>query len=97
MGEFGERKVLFGPVHEVGMVVPNAEPRESANPLQEWMDALANRHGQVELRLEHVALKLPWISEPIELNGVVSVSFHLRELTVKEREARAAKEIKALR
>ncbi|MGA8664808.1 MAG: hypothetical protein WB809_07075 [Thermoplasmata archaeon] len=79
------------------MVAPKVETRDSANPLQEWMDALENRHGQVDLHLEHVALKLPWINEPVELNGTVSVTFHMRELTLKEREARAAKELRALR
>ncbi|HLM90865.1 MAG TPA: hypothetical protein VK424_02275 [Thermoplasmata archaeon] len=79
------------------MVVPKVETKDNANPLQEWMDALENRQGEVDLHLEHVALKLPWINEPVELNGRVSVSFHMRELTTKEREARAAKELRALR
>jgi hypothetical protein len=79
------------------MVGTSAEPRTGSNPFQDWMDAMSNRHGQVDLRLEHVALKLPWIPEAVELNGTVSVTFHMRELTDKEREARVAKEIRALR
>jgi len=79
------------------MVVPKVETRDNANPLQDWMDALENRQGEVDLHLEHVALKLPWINEPVEVNGRVSVTFHMRELTPKEREARAAKELRALR
>jgi len=79
------------------MAVPHTEARDGTNPLNDWMDALTNRHGQVDLHLEHVALKLPWISEPVELNGTVSVTFHMRELTPKEREARVAKEIRSLR
>jgi hypothetical protein len=79
------------------MANPSDGARAAANPFQDWMDALANRRGEVDLRLDHVALKLPWIPETVELNGTVSLTFHMRELTDKEREARAAREIRALR
>lgn len=79
------------------MANASEESRGAPNPFQEWMDALANRRGEVDLRLDHVALKLPWIPEAVEVNGTVSLTFHMRELTEKEREARAAKEIRALR
>ncbi|MGD0257559.1 MAG: hypothetical protein ABSB90_06735 [Thermoplasmata archaeon] len=72
-------------------------PRETPNPFQDWMNAMANQRGEVDLRLEGLSLRLPFMPQPIELNGTVSVSFHVRELTEKEREARAAKEIRLLR
>jgi hypothetical protein len=79
------------------MARENAGSRTASNPFQDWMEALANRHGQIDLHLEHIAVKLPWIPEPVEVNGTVSLTFHMRELTEKEREARIAKEIRALR
>jgi len=69
---------------------------DSANPFQDWMNAMANQHGELELRLEGVSLKLPFISQAVELNGTVLVSFHIRELTDKERDARVAKQIRLL-
>ena len=71
--------------------------RGGVNVFQDWMDAIANQRGELDLRLEGVSLKLPFIPEPVELNGTVTVSFHVRELSEKEREARAAKEVRQLR
>jgi hypothetical protein len=71
-------------------------PREASNPFQDWMNAMANQHGELDLRLEGVSLRLPFLPQPVELNGTVSLSFHVRELTVKERDARAAKDVRLL-
>jgi hypothetical protein len=70
--------------------------REAPNPFQDWMNAMANQRGELELRLEGISLRLPFLPQPIELNGTVSISFHMRELTEKEREARVAKEVRLL-
>jgi hypothetical protein len=79
------------------MPTPERPPRASANPFQDWMTAMANQRGELDLRLEGVTLKLPFLSDPVELNGSVTVSFHVRELSEKEREARVAKEVRLLR
>ncbi|MGA8275135.1 MAG: hypothetical protein WB789_07900 [Thermoplasmata archaeon] len=78
--------------------MPTADrtPRESTNPFQDWMNAMANQRGELDLRLEGVSLRLPFLPQPIELNGTVSVSFHIRELTDKEKDARSAKEIRLM-
>jgi hypothetical protein len=72
---------------------PGAEPRPS-NPFLDWVEAIANRQGEVDLRLDHLTLRLPMLQEAIEVNGALSISMHLRELTEKERSARAAKEVR---
>jgi hypothetical protein len=71
--------------------------RGGANVFQDWMDAITNQRGELDVRLEGVSLKLPFLPEPVELNGTVTMSFHVRELSEKEREARAAKEVRQLR
>jgi hypothetical protein len=78
------------------MVPPSASGSSDANPFFGLVEALANRHGEVNVRLEHLTLRLPLMPEPVELNGSVSISMHLRELTEKERSARVAKEIRIL-
>jgi len=62
----------------------------------EAMEALANHHGQVDIRLDRLSLRLPFSGRSLELNGTVSVSVHLRELTEKERAAHVAKQIRSL-
>jgi hypothetical protein len=78
--------------------MPNAEreTRDVSNPFQEWMSAMANQRGELDLRLEGFSLKLPFIPDAVELNGTISISFHVRELTDKERTARAAREIRLM-
>jgi hypothetical protein len=70
--------------------------RMGPNPFLDMIEALADRHGEVDFRLEHLTLRLPLMPEPIEVNGAISVSVHLRALTDKEKVARAAKEIRIL-
>jgi len=79
------------------MAEMGGDARAGTNLFQDWMDALANHQGKVDLRMEHVSLKLPYIPESVELNGTVTISFHMRELTDKERDAHVAKEIRALK
>ena len=59
------------------------------------MEALSNRHGQMDIHLDHVSLRLPLSQRTIEVNGTVSVSIHLRDLSEKEPE-RARREAGAL-
>ncbi len=71
-----------------GPVVPH--------PLVELIEALSDRQGELELSLEHVTLKFPMIPDPIELNGTLTVSMHLRELSDKEKTAHVAKRVREL-
>jgi hypothetical protein len=73
------------------------EAQHPPNLFQDWINAMANHQGKVDVRLEGVSLKLPYIPEQVELNGTVTISFHMRELTDKERDAHVAKEIRALK
>lgn len=66
------------------------------NMLLDLVEALSDRRGELDIRLEHLSLRIPMVPESIELNGQVSVSLHLRDLSDKEKSARAAKEIRLL-
>jgi len=74
----------------------NAAPAETPNPFLDLMTALSNHHGQIELHLEHVSLRLPFTGQTVELNGDVSLSVHLRELSDRERAAHAARQVHRL-
>jgi len=75
---------------------PTATTTREPNVFLDLIEAIANRHGEIDLRLDHVNLKFPMVREGIELNGAISISVHLRELGERERSARAAHEIRAL-
>ncbi len=78
------------------MASASASLPANSNFFNDLMTAVADRHGQLDIRLEHVALRLPLINESVELNGTISLTVHLRDLTDKEKQARAAKEIRLL-
>lgn len=78
------------------MASPSGETRLGTNPFADVIEALADRHGEIDVRLEHLTLRLPMVPEAIEVNGSVTVSVHLRALTEKEKAARVAKEVRVL-
>jgi hypothetical protein len=61
--------------------------------LEGLIEALANKHSQLDLNFQKVSLKLPGMPLGVELNGVVSLSVHMREMTDEERQALAAKNL----
>jgi hypothetical protein len=65
------------------------------NPFVELVEALADRHGEVDLHVEHLTLKLPLLRETVELNGTITVSVKFRGLTEKEKQANVAREVRA--
>jgi hypothetical protein len=75
-------------------MVPPAVPPPS-NPFVELVQALSNRQGQVDLRLDRVALRFPLGGE-VELNGTVSISVHLRELSDRELKAHESHQVQVL-
>jgi hypothetical protein len=78
------------------MVPPPPPPSPETNLFQDFVQAIADRHGQMDIRLEHLSLRLPLLKDSLELNGTISVSVHMRDLTDKEKQARVAKELRTL-
>lgn len=77
-------------------MAPANAPLRDPNSFLEVMDALSNRHGQVDIRLDRLSMKLPFAFGSLELNGTVTVSVHMRDLTDKERSAHIAKQLRNL-
>ncbi|HTT34526.1 MAG TPA: hypothetical protein VLX64_03845 [Thermoplasmata archaeon] len=61
------------------------------------VEALTDKQGQIDLRLDHVGVSIPGWPIGIELNGIVTVSVHLRELAEEERRAHIARTVAAVR
>ena len=59
--------------------------------------ALTDKHGQMDIRLKGLALS--WKGTPMawEVNGTVSISVHLRDLTDKEKTAHRDNNLAAIR
>lgn len=54
------------------------------------IEALIDKHSQLEVQLDGVRVHLPGTRFGLELNGSMTVSVHMREMTEPERQALAA-------
>ncbi|MHB1434647.1 MAG: hypothetical protein ACYCPN_00395 [Thermoplasmata archaeon] len=54
------------------------------------IEALVDKHSQLELQLDEIRVHLPGTRFAIELNGRMTVSVHMRQMTDTERQALAA-------
>jgi hypothetical protein len=57
------------------------------------VDALSEKHAQLDIALDHVILKLPGLAEPLDVSGSLSISVHLRDLSQEEKELSARKNL----
>ncbi len=78
------------------MAPPPPNVSGDSNLFQDLVSAIANQHGQLDIRLEHLSLRLPMLKDSLEVNGTITVSVHMRELTDKEKQAHVAREIRVL-
>ena len=72
-------------------------PQEAEAFVSGLLGALANKHGQVDIRLDKVSLGIPGSPLGLELNGSVSVVVHMRDLSDEERKAHISRNISAIR
>ena len=77
------------------MAPPTVRSGDS-NLFLDLIEAISDRQGEMDIRLEHLSLKLPLVPESIEVNGTITLTVHMRDLTDKEKAAHASKEIRAL-
>jgi hypothetical protein len=57
------------------------------------LEALADKHSQLDINLQKVTIKLPNMQVGVELDGLVTVTVHMRNLTEDEKKASAAKNV----
>ena len=60
------------------------------------LEALANKHSELDLNFQKVSVTLPNVRMSVELNGTVTVSVHMRDMTEEEKKALAAKNVEML-
>ena len=58
--------------------------------------ALANKHAQLDLLFDHTNLRLPGTGMGMELNGSMTLTVHMRELTEEENQALASKNVASI-
>lgn len=61
--------------------------------LEGVFEALANKHSQLDINFQRTTLRVPGIQASVELNGTISMTVHLRELTEDEKKASAQRNV----
>lgn len=60
------------------------------------IEALADKHSQVDVNFQSVSLRVPGMQLGLELNGLVTVSVHMRDLTDEEKRSSAARNVSVM-
>jgi len=66
---------------------------EGKGPYQGLVKALGDKHTEFDINLQGLNVKLPRSGVSVELNGLVTLTVHMRELTEEEKKASAAKNV----
>ena len=61
--------------------------------LEGLIEALGNKHSQLDVNFQRTKVTMPGTQVGVELNGVVTLTVHMRELTEAEKKASAEKSI----
>lgn len=57
------------------------------------IEALADKHSQLDVNFQKTNIRIPGMQVSIELNGIITITSHLRALTEEEKKASAAKNV----
>jgi len=61
--------------------------------LEGLFEALADKHSQLDINLQGLSVRLPSTQLSVELNGLVTLTVHMRDLTEDEKRASAARNV----
>ncbi|MGI0102048.1 MAG: hypothetical protein ACREA7_05565 [Nitrosotalea sp.] len=57
------------------------------------IESLADKHSQLDINFQKTNIKLPGIEKTLEIDGLVTLSIHVRELTEEEKKASSKKNV----
>ena len=57
------------------------------------LEALSDKHAQIDIKLQGMSVKSPRTGLTVELDGLVTVTCHIREMTESEKKASAARNV----
>lgn len=61
------------------------------------IEALSDKHGQLDLRLQNLVVRLAGSRLGLEISGTITVAIHMRDLSEEERQAHIARNVAALK
>jgi hypothetical protein len=61
------------------------------------IEALSDKHSQMDLRFQHLAVSLAGTRFQLEISGTISLAVHMRDMTDSEREAHVQHTLEAIK
>ena len=77
--------------------MPKPSKEGSAAFVDGVLGALIDRHGQVDIRVDKLSVTMPGSPFGLEVNGTVTITVHMRDLTPAEKQAHVASNVAAIR
>jgi len=59
----------------------------------EFLEALSDKHSQIDINLQGMNVKFPNTGMSVEFDGLVTITSHVRDMTDDEKKASASKNI----
>jgi hypothetical protein len=78
----------------MGSGMPAPAPLSESGPILDVVNALADREGELEIRLENFSIHLPMVPEGIRLDGTLLVSLRMRDLSEDEKRAHSDRAVR---
>ncbi len=60
------------------------------------LEAIGDKYSQLDINFQKTTLKIPGIQQTLELNGLVTLTVHLRDLTEEEKRASAERNVQLM-
>ena len=57
------------------------------------IESLADKHSQLDINFQKTNIRLPGMEKTVEIDGLVTLSVHVRELTAEEKQASSKKNV----
>jgi hypothetical protein len=69
------------------------ESRMEKGFLDGIIESLADKHSQLDINFQNTNIKLPGLEQSVQIDGLVTLSIHVRELTDEEKQASSKKNV----
>lgn len=66
---------------------------KEVNFLEGLIESLADKHSQLDINFQKTNIKLPGMEKTFEIDGLVTFSVHVRDLTEEEKKASTKKNV----
>lgn len=75
------------------MVQANSAVEAEKSLIENVLETLSDKHSQFDINLQGMSVRLPNFGMTVDLNGLVTVTCHIRDMTEDEKKASAARNI----